>query len=251
MAEPSLFVLTPPYQAFEPLGHFGRLSAWVPSRGAVAVVRADGEDAWTEVRTAINDVADSVPFAPVALWTDGPSGPAVLAMAQRARSAGARAVMVGPVPDGDALRRDLTDIDAFPSQLADWLRRRRPGLSTDLLQCVATVAREALRHRHLRGMLQATGESESTWRDRFERGGIGRPGQWYRVCRLLGIAVTMQAAPSWTVEAVAERYGFYDAAGLRHAIIRTLGIRPAEVRAALGWEWMLRKGLVWLEHRGA
>jgi AraC-like DNA-binding protein len=76
----------------------------------------------------------------------------------------------------------------------------------------------------------------------FARLGLPVPSHWLQFARLLHVAINLQNE-STAVFRIAARAGYPDGFTMSNQMKRLTGHRPTEVRAKLGWEWLLEAWL--------
>ncbi len=77
----------------------------------------------------------------------------------------------------------------------------------------------------------------------FASAGLPVPSHWLQFARLLHVSVHLQTDPT-AIFRIAARAGYPDGFTLSNQMKRLIGCRPTEVRACLGWEWILESFLM-------
>jgi transcriptional regulator GlxA family with amidase domain len=81
----------------------------------------------------------------------------------------------------------------------------------------------------------------------FALSGVPVPSHWLQFARLLHITILLQNESS-AVFRIATRAGYPDGFTMSNQMKRLIGYRPTEVRAWLGWEWVIE---AWLQREAA
>jgi transcriptional regulator GlxA family with amidase domain len=81
----------------------------------------------------------------------------------------------------------------------------------------------------------------------FAISGVPVPSHWLQFARLLHITILLQNESS-AVFRIATRAGYPDGFTMSNQMKRLIGHRPTEVRAWLGWEWVIE---AWLQREAA
>jgi AraC-like DNA-binding protein len=76
----------------------------------------------------------------------------------------------------------------------------------------------------------------------FSAAGLPVPSHWLQFARLLHIAIQLQN-DSTAIFRIACRAGYPDGFTMSNQMKRVIGCRPSEVRACLGWEWIVEAWL--------
>jgi len=81
----------------------------------------------------------------------------------------------------------------------------------------------------------------------FAAAGLPVPSHWLQFARVLQVSVHLQSEPS-AIFRIAARSGYPDGFTLSNQMKRLIGCRPTDVRACLGWEWIVEAWLTreWL-----
>jgi AraC-like DNA-binding protein len=77
---------------------------------------------------------------------------------------------------------------------------------------------------------------------RFLNRGLPVPSHWLHFARLLRVAIRLQNSAE-SVVSIGFELGYPDGFSLSNQMMRLIGCRPSEVRAHLGWEWVLEAWL--------
>ena len=77
---------------------------------------------------------------------------------------------------------------------------------------------------------------------RFLSRGLPVPSHWLHFARLLRVAIRLQNSGE-SVVSVGFELGYSDGFSMSNQMMRLIGFRPSDVRAYLGWEWILEAWL--------
>jgi AraC-like DNA-binding protein len=108
------------------------------------------------------------------------------------------------------------------------LIRKTVELSTDL-RSISSLARSLYLSRRALGR-------------RFLSRGLPVPSHWLHFARLLRVAIRLQNSGE-SIVSVGFELGYSDGFSLSNQMMRLIGFRPSDVRAYLGWEWILEAWL--------
>jgi AraC-like DNA-binding protein len=246
----TLYALSPPYQGAGTPSHAATLPARGSSAGTVLLVDVERpEAARATLPVLIPQLRRAHPDKPVVLRVDAEADAALTA--STARLAGqlrARAVLRRGEPAADALRRALTDPVDLGGDVQEWLAQRGPALSPDLSHLARCIFGGAADEPDVTRLIRDAGGSERTARARFHRRGLPPPSGWHQAARGLCAALRLQRDPAVPLLRAALEMGYSDHSSLAHQLRRVFGVGAAEVRGALGWEWLLDR---WLERARA
>jgi AraC-like DNA-binding protein len=141
-----------------------------------------------------------------------------------------RHVLATPPPSlSEAVVRQLVERGLVPDRTIARELRRIFELATDC-RSISRLARRMYTSRRTLGR-------------HFAAAGLPVPSHWLQFARLLHVSIHLQNEPS-AIFRIAARTGYPDGFTLSNQMKRLIGCRPTEVRACLGWEWILE---AWLE----
>lgn len=141
-----------------------------------------------------------------------------------------RHVLAAPPPSlAEAVMRHLTDRGIITSRTIAREVRRILELAPDI-HSISRLSRRLYTSRRTLGR-------------HFATAGLPVPSHWLQFARLLHVAVRLQTEPS-AIFRIAARSGYPDGFTLSNQMKRLIGCRPTEVRACLGWEWILEAWLM-------
>lgn len=141
-----------------------------------------------------------------------------------------RHVLATPPPNlTEAVMRHLAERNVLPSRELARVIRRIFELAPD----VHSISRLA---RRLHTSRRTIGRN-------FAATGLPVPSHWLQFARLLHVSVRLQTEPS-AIFRIAARSGYPDGFTLSNQMKRLIGCRPTEVRACLGWEWIVEAWLM-------
>jgi AraC-like DNA-binding protein len=162
-----------------------------------------------------------------------------------------RAVLpAGPLGTPDHLRHVLA---APPLSLADavtsLLMRRGVVSSRTIRREVHRIFELAPETPSIARLARRLYLSRRTLGRHFADAGLPVPSHWLQFARLLHVSINLQNETT-AVFRIAARAGYPDGFTMSNQMKRLIGVRPTEVRAKLGWEWVVE---AWLtkEHSGA
>ncbi len=228
--------MDPPYDRSVRLREADRLEHPAPP-GRVVVYEGRGDGTFASLSEACAGVYHLNSRAPrVLVAKAGSITPDVLA---RIRDAGFR----GAVHDGLLTAPDLRSVLASDADLEidllRWLVRSNIASDPSVIADFAGL----LLNRG--GVTDGGSERERrSARGRFRNAEIAPPGRWLRAFWLVRLAVAIQHDPALTADRLAERWKFYDAAGLQRALREWFGCAFGTVQECLGWEWLLQAAIV-------
>ena len=230
-------VLDPPYVLPTALPDADRLDDPAP-RGRVLLCLARTDDTTTSLRAATATVHHINPRSPRALVA---GNALVLPTVWGAmRDVGFRVALLSAQPTADMVRSALASGSSFGGDVLRWL-------------IAANVAKDSRFIEHFRTMVtaydghgdpavarvDAQSRVTRTMRRHFKNAGLAPPGRWCRLYWLLWVALLIQGQPDKPAAAIAEANGFSDDAHLRRVLREWFASSPEEIRACLGWEWLL------------
>lgn len=73
--------------------------------------------------------------------------------------------------------------------------------------------------------------------------GLPSPSRWRALGRVVGLGVALQTEAHPTIAQACRPSGFANGSSASHTCRRLLGVPPRDLRATLGWEWLLARFL--------
>ena len=228
------FLLRPPYLSTE------LTPASAPrqpgARGSLLLLRPSTPG--DPLPVALAAVRRRFPALPVILWVE-PGAPAALHLAGCAAHLQVRGVVSELTQP--ALRRALTRPVGFAGSVVAWLGMqgmRLPPRAARLVEAILDLAPE---HPHPGPLLRAAGAPGLAARRYLVKHALPAPREWFRLARALHAVLRLQAEPARPLLQLAAELGYADPASLSRQLRQLFGVRPGEVRHALGWEWLLER----------
>lgn len=238
-------LLVPPYERTQPLRTLSDEIARV-TPGALLMVELETEPAdWGSLQELTQRLRATAPLLPIALRVD-PHRVDVLHAAVHVARMPVRAIVAREEPCAQALRRQLTRPADLATDVVDWLGLRGTRLTPTLRHLIHGIFALAPESSSVAPLLARIGTSESSARFRLQKKRMPAPGRWLQVARALHAALHLQSRPERPLLRIALTLGYSDHSALSHLLGRAFGVRPAEIRHRLGWEWLLDR---WLRSR--
>jgi AraC-like DNA-binding protein len=236
-----VYQLAPPYhrpiRCREVSGEYGDLPA-----GSVLMVEVSSEPRdWGVLHGTLRRLRTEAPLCPLALRID-PLRVNVLNAAIRIAQMPVRAV-IGDDDYPRALRRQLTRPADLPGDVVEWLTLRGIRLTPSIRHLLHGIFALAPHSPTVAPLLVRIGTSESSARFRLQKKCLPPPGRWLQAARALNAALHLQSRPDRALLPLALSLGYADHSALSHLLGRAFGVRPAEIRERLGWEWLLDRWL--------
>jgi AraC-like DNA-binding protein len=169
------------------------------------------------------------------------SDPHVMHEVQRARPHGI--LPFHPEPSASDLAQVLRTPPAdLGGEVTDYLRWRGLGIDRDTTHIIRRIIDLSAELRSVSAVSRGMYLSRRALGRRLMSRGLPVPSHWLQLGRLLRVALRLQNGDS-TVSSIAFDLGYPDGFSASNQMERLIGHRPSEVRARLGWEWMLEAWL--------
>lgn len=231
-----LWCALPPYDRDHPL-HPG-----APQQlpvGAVLILEASPVPReLASVDSALRRVRRSAPSTPVVLRTS-PDLENLLHLASMGATLPIQGVMLRGQPLAATLRTQLTRPRNLPDEVTAWLDLKGIRMAPALADLIRQIFLRAPHHAELSSLCREIGAVESSARFRCSKKRLPPPSRWLQAARALHASLRLQAEPDRALLPLALELGYADHSALSHQLRRAFGVRPREVRRALGWEWLL------------
>lgn len=138
------------------------------------------------------------------------------------------------------LRRPPNDLAVA---VTDYLRWRGISTDADTRHLIRRTIELSASLSSVTALSRAVYLSRRALGRRFSTRGLPVPSHWLQFGRLLRFAIKLQNTDE-SVYTVACELGYADGFAASNQMYRLLGYRPSQVRARLGWEWLLE---TWLQ----
>lgn len=240
-SQPAIFHLAPPYERPARWRQVSGEAEGLPAGTVLLIELASEPRDWSTLQTTMRRLRAEAPLLPIALRID-PLRVNVLNAAIQIAQMPVRAV-IGDEDCSRALRRQLTRPADLPGDVVDWLTLRGIRLTPSLKHLLHGIFALAPHSPAVAPLLVRIGTSESSARFRLQKKCLPPPGRWLQAARALNAALHLQSRPDRALLPLALSLGYADHSALSHLLGRAFGVRPAEIRERLGWEWLLDRWL--------
>jgi AraC-like DNA-binding protein len=238
---PAIYHLAPPYSHPVRCRQVsGELLELPPGSVLMVEITSEPRD-WSSVHAMLQRLRAESPLLPITLRIDS-ARVNVLNAAIRIAQMPVRAV-IGQEDYPRALRRQLTRPADLPGDVVDWLALRGIRLTPSIRHLIHGIFALAPHSPAVAPLLTRIGTSESSARFRLQKKCLPPPGRWLQAARALNAALHLQSRPDRALLPLALSLGYADHSALSHLVGRAFGVRPAEIRDRLGWEWLLDRWL--------
>jgi AraC-like DNA-binding protein len=137
------------------------------------------------------------------------------------------------------LRRPPADLGG---EVTDYLRWRGLGIDRDTAHVIRRIVDLSGELRSISAVSRSLYLSRRALGRRLLSRGLPVPSHWLQISRLLRVTLRLQNSDA-TVSSIAFDLGYPDGFSVSNQMERLVGLRPSEVRARLGWEWVLETWL--------
>jgi len=127
-------------------------------------------------------------------------------------------------------------------ECTEYLRWRGIGFDRESRQLIRRIIDLSAELRSITALSRALYMSRRALGRKFMSRGLPVPSHWLQFGRLLRAAIRMQTSDE-NVLSIAYELGYPDGFSLSNQMHRLMGIRPAEARERLGWEWIMEAWL--------
>lgn len=244
----SLALLAPPYTAAVPAPR--NLASLRPDRcapGTLLLLQvADPLPCCTRLPNVVPSLRARFPTLPVVVWAEQPSAE-LRHLGCRAALLGVRAVLSADEDVPSVLRRILTRPMHLPDDVVEWLRLRGLPLDSRCAAIVRGMVNAAANTDDLDAALWSVGETPDSARKylnnvkRKKRKHLPPAQDTFRLARALYVVLRVQDHPTTSLLRIAHDLGYSDHSSVSRQLDGVFGLRPSEVRHALGWEWLLER----------
>jgi AraC-like DNA-binding protein len=138
-----------------------------------------------------------------------------------------------------ALTRPPEDL---PLEVTEYLIWRGIPLDRETARIIRKTVELSAEVRSISALARSLYLSRRALGRRFLNRGLPVPSHWLHFARLLRVAIRLQNSGE-SVVAIGFELGYPDGFSLSNQMMRLIGCRPSEVRAHLGWEWVLEAWL--------
>ena len=135
---------------------------------------------------------------------------------------------------------------SIPASVTDYLVRRGLARSRKAVREFQRIVELAPETRSISTLSRRMYTSRRTLGRHFIGSGMPVPSHCLQFARLFHIALQLQTDDS-AVFRIASRFGYSDGFTMSNQMKRLIGYRPSDVRALLGWEWVVE---AWLKKEG-
>lgn len=232
------FYVCPPYRRRERIS-LGDMPTRLPI-GSIALIEVERADA-----VCLLTLGESVRMLrrdhrmAVAVVVHEPNTPAGARVVYSAPSLGACAA----IPPGGSIRecfvRQLPGADRLATQWIGALRLhcRVSGRAEASAAAIMSAATAELDREPMSRRLRRLSLKPRTIRAHMQAEALPRPCRWFTAARLFHAQLALQRDPELTIEAMAQRLGYAEAASFSNQIVRIFGTTAQKARRLLGTEW--------------
>lgn len=237
-----LFKTEPPYDRWQDASVRG-VSHSDPStlrEGSVLAIYVRTPDrSWPNLQTKVWQLRKANPAAPVVLLIDSVNAAHWARHFLRVGHCGIRAVLIHGEPIEPALRLQLVDVPDLGSSIIDWLGLMNVAPSVTIETLLRDIIGRADDFDSVETLLASRGW---TWRKTsiaLKAARLPGPGKWYSLSLGLRACLALQANPELSTHHYALLLGYDDSASIRRRITRLFRAQISDIRATIGWEWLM------------
>jgi len=216
--------------------------------GEVLLLRVDASEGPLEpfadtaaLAGVVKSLRHRFPGSPVALWIPQATPEHVIDLVRVATGSHVRAILGGPVPDPARLREELTHPQGLSAFILRWASDAGYLPDSTVETEVRALLDAAPNVRTLQRLAVERNEAARTWRNRLRQLGLPTPHAWLGLAHTLHSAFYLQRNREHSLQRLAARLGYSDAALMSHRFQHVFRMPPGAARALLGAEPLLHR----------
>lgn len=241
----STTVVPPPYRRKCAFPDTGRIPL-----GSILIVEPNSSLANHRVLTHVADEVRRLRYtcaASVVVESNLPDSPSLLGVVAVLRKAGASGLVASataPENIADAVQTWILRESAISDDWLHFIDLLIP-IPCSVRDPLGTIMSQSSEFSSVNTLLEQSGVSPRTLRERLSKSNLPSPGKWFIGARLVAGQFELIRSPRMTTNAIALKLGYSGASSMSGVVYRIFGVTLGRARDLLGLEWRVQAWFDW------